>query len=279
MQLVDTHQHLIWRGKLGYAWKAGIPALANGDFTPETYQAETHDLGIAGTLFMETGVDDADYRNETRLVARLVGQHGILGQIAGCRPEENEGFETWLDECAGMGVKGFRRILHTMPDELSRNETFRTNLKKIGRQGLPFDLCFLARQLPVAEELLRACPEQVFVLDHCGVPDIAGGAFDSWAKAMTRLSQFPNLNVKLSGISAYCAAGDASFRTLRPWVDHVIACFRPGRIVWGSDWPVVLLGCGLRNWIELTRKLLSNLSAEEQAAIGHLNARRIYKFS
>lgn len=276
MELIDTHQHLIWRDRLGYGWTGGIPALAEGDFLPETYQSEVAGLGILGSLFMETGVDDADYQAEARHVATQVGQHGILGQIASCRPEDAQGFDAWLEECAGLKVHGFRRILHVMPDELSQGETFRANLRKIGRKGWAFDLCFLARQLPIAVELARACPDQPLVLDHCGVPDIAGGAFDSWASAIADLARLPNVNVKLSGITAYCAPGTAGLATLRPWVAHVLDKFGADRMVWGSDWPVVVLGSGLREWIGLTDELLTALSPAEKASIGHLNARRIY---
>jgi predicted TIM-barrel fold metal-dependent hydrolase len=277
MELIDTHQHLVWRDRLGYGWTAGIPPLASGDFLPETYRAEVAGLGVLGSLFMETGVDDADYQAEARLVGGLVGQHGILGQIASCRPESDAGFDDWLDECAGLKVHGFRRILHVMPDETSQSETFRANLRKIGRRGLAFDMCFLARQLPIAVDLARSCPDQTLVLDHCGVPDIAGGAFASWAKSTEELAKLPNVNVKLSGITAYCAPGTAGLQTLTPWVSHILDHFGPDRVVWGSDWPVVILGVGLRDWIGLTRELLASLPAADQDRIGHLNARRIYR--
>lgn len=277
MELIDTHQHLIWRDRLGYGWTAGIPALAEGDFLPETFRAETHGLGVTGALFMETGVDDADYQAEARYVATRIGTQGLIGQIASCRPEEDAGFDAWLDECADLKVHGFRRILHVMPDDLSRSETFRTNLRKIGRRGPTFDLCVLARQLPIAAELVRACPDQPFVLDHCGVPDIAGNAFAAWADGIDALAQLPQVNVKLSGITAYCAPGGISREGLQPWVDHILDRFGPDRIVWGSDWPVVLLGSGLREWIGLTGELLAGLSEDERARIGHRNARRLYR--
>ncbi|MEE8172672.1 MAG: amidohydrolase family protein [Alphaproteobacteria bacterium] len=52
-------------------------------------------------------------------------------------------------------------------------------------RGLTFDMCFLARQLPVAAELAQACADTRLVLDHCGVPDIAGGGGKNWI-AVTR---------------------------------------------------------------------------------------------
>jgi predicted TIM-barrel fold metal-dependent hydrolase len=277
MDFIDTHLHLIFRGRLGYGWTSGIPALATGDFTMEDYAALTEGLGVAGALFMETGVDDADYKAEARLVAGLMGQSGLLGQIASCRPEEDAGFEDWLEECEGLHVHGFRRILHVMPDDLSQTATFRRNLAKIGARERAFDICVLARQLPIALDLAKACPDQTLVLDHCGVPDIAGGAFANWAAGITALAALPHVVLKLSGITAYCAPGTANLTTLQPWVDHAITAFGPDRILWGGDWPVVNLGVGLPGWIALTRALLAGLTPEEQAQISGGTAKRVYR--
>ncbi|WP_050522169.1 amidohydrolase family protein [Pseudorhodobacter wandonensis] len=275
MEFLDTHQHLIYRDPLRYSWTDDIPALAQRSFTLSNYAALTAGKGIIGTLFMEAGADDADYQAEARFIATLL-REPLLGQIASCRPETDAGFDAWLEECEGLGVKGYRRILHVVPDDLSRSETFRRNLRKIGAKGLPFDLCFLARQHDVAAELLRACDDQIFMLDHCGVPDIAGGGFAPWAASLRRLAAFPNLNCKLSGITAYCAAGQGETADLMPWVAHVIDCFGPNRIVWGSDWPVANLGVGLPKWIDQSRALLAALSPDEARAITQHNARRIY---
>jgi predicted TIM-barrel fold metal-dependent hydrolase len=276
MDLIDTHLHLIDRSRLGYGWTAGIPALATGDFTLADAKALAAGR-ITGTIFMEVGVDDADYQTEARVMAGMVHSGDLLGQIASCRPETDAGFDAWLDECAGLGVVGFRRILHVVPDDVSQSETFRANIRKIGRKGLTFDMCFLARQLPIAADLARACPDVAFVLDHCGVPDLAGGAFDSWAAEMTKLAAHDNIAVKMSGITAYCAAGTANAQTVAPYLHHVLTAFGPGRIVWGSDWPVVNLGAGLPDWLDITDGVLAGLSADEAAAIRVRNAERIYR--
>ena len=277
MDFIDTHQHLIYRDRFGYGWTADIPPLATGNFTVDAYAALVDGAGVAGVIFMETGVDDADYKAEARFVSGLVGQHRLLGQIASCRPEKDDGFDAWLEECAGLNVVGFRRILHVMPDELSQSGVFRANVRKIGAAGLPFDVCVLARQLPLAADLARACDQTRLVLNHCGVPDIAGEAFDEWAAGIDGLAALSNVHIKLSGISAYCAPGTASVETLRPWVDHALGAFGPDRMVWGGDWPVVNLGSGLPAWLSMSRALLDGLSSSEQAAVSAGNARSVYR--
>jgi L-fuconolactonase len=63
---------------------------------------------------------------------------------------------------------------------------------------------------------------------------------------------------------------------LRKAVDHVVACFGPHRLLWGSDWPVVNLAGGYEKWFAAAEALLAGLSADEKAAIFGDNAARIY---
>ncbi|TJV69412.1 MAG: amidohydrolase, partial [Mesorhizobium sp.] len=70
---------------------------------------------------MEVDVDSADIETETSHVKALSQQKDSLlrGAIASCRPEE-PGFAAYLErQRADPFVKGFRRVLHVVPDELS----------------------------------------------------------------------------------------------------------------------------------------------------------------
>ncbi len=275
MGLIDTHLHLIYRDRLRYGWTDAIPALA-GDFTLADAHALTGDR-VSGVIFMEAGVDEADYKTEARFIHTLMGQGSrLLGQIAACRPEEDAGFDDWLAECEGLGVVGYRRLLHVVDDAVSQGETFRRNLRAIGARGRVYDIVVRADQLHLAADLVRACPDQAYVLDHCGVPDIAGGGLEPWKAGMTALAALPQVACKLSGITAYCAPGTATLDTVRPYIDHVLDVFGPDRMVWGSDWPVVDLGAGLPGWLDITQAVLDGLSPDEAAAISHRTAQRIY---
>jgi len=281
IDLLDTHQHLIYREEVSYGWTKDIPPLATENFTVNDYLNLTEGLGIKGTLFMETGVDDPDYQKEAHFVKSLMDNpsNGIKGLILSIRPEENEGFDKWLEETLSIGAIGYRRILHVMPDETSQSETFRTNVKKIGKAGKPFDICYLPTQLSLAIDFAKACDDMHLVLNHCGVPSIATGEIDEWSKGIKALAELPNVTCKLSGLMAYCAPGTSSLETIKPYVDHVLNSFGSDRIVWGSDWPVVNLGQGIQEWIRVTRKILSNLSDSEAEAIANANAQKIYNIS
>ena len=279
ISLLDTHQHLVYREKASYGWTKDIPPLAEGNFTLDDYKTLTEGLGIGSTLFMETGVDDPDYQQETRFVKSLAdnSDNGMIGLISSIRPESDEVFEIWLEETIEMGVVGYRRILHVMPDDTSQSDIFRKNVRKIGVSGKTFDICFLPGQLPIACELAKACENTKLILNHCGVPDIAGNGLDPWRQDIKALAQIPNVICKLSGLMAYCAPGTSSLETIEPYVDHVLNCFGPNRMVWGSDWPVVNLAKGLPEWIAVTRKILGKLSADEASSIAYGTAQIVYK--
>lgn len=280
-QLIDTHQHLVYPDVAGYGWTDGIPPLANRAFTLEQFHDLTKGANIAGTLFMETGVDDADYKAEARFVAELAKkpQSGILGLIASCRPEDDADFTEWLNECEDLGVVGYRRVLHVMPDELSTTDTFRKNLRMLGDRGKPFDLCMLPKQLKLGAELAQACDTTTFILNHCGVPNIAGGGLDPWRADIAALAASPNVYCKLSGLLAYCAPGMATAETISPYVEHVLDVFGANRMVWGSDWPVVELANGLPDWVSVTNGILSQMSPDEANALGSRTAAELFGLS
>ena len=281
IKLLDTHQHLVYRDVASYSWAKDIPPLATENFTVEDYLKLTDGLGVGGTLFMETGVDDPDYKNEAAHVQKLSenSNSGIRGLIVSIRPEEDNEFNSWFEKTIEMNVAGYRRILHVMPDETSLTSTFINNVKKIGKAEKPFDICYLPTQLSIAYDFAKNCDETNLVLNHCGVPSIAAGEIDQWGKDIKRLSELPNVTCKLSGLMAYCAPGTSSQETIQPYVDIVLECFGPNRMVWGSDWPVVNLGKGIQEWISVTRNILSSLSEDEAVAIGNANAQKIYKVS
>lgn len=275
--IIDTHLHLIDRSALRYPWLAGVPAL-DRDFSYEEYAAEAKRVGVERVLHMEVDVDPADMEAETARVEALSRQPGsmLAGAIASCRPEEPD-FPAYLDrQRANPFVKGFRRVLHVVPDDVSEGALFRENIKRLADTGLVFDLVVLPHQIPKAIALVDLAPDVRFVLDHCGVPDIKSGAEHPWRAHMSEIARRPNVAAKISGVVAY--AGPAwTVETLRSCVEHTIGAFGWDRVVWGSDWPVCTLGGGLSTWVAATQALLSGCGHSERDRFFRANAVKLWR--
>lgn len=279
--MIDTHIHLLEPDRFTYEWTKGFPALT-GRFDLSDYQKASADTGIQAGVFME--VDCEESADEARYFCSLAEQPGCLIQavVAAARPESPD-FERNLEAMAHPRLTGIRRVLHTQPDELSQSSLFRENVSRLGALGLSFDLCVLQRQLPLALDLVRACPQTTFILDHCGVPEIsandapAGAGFLAWKKSIRALAAEPNVNGKISGITAYAPEPLRNAQGLRPYIETMLEAFGPSRLVWGGDWPVVNLGDGLLAWSNISHELLSRLTADERTLILSTNAKKIYR--
>ena len=275
---MDTHQHLIYPEQFSYSWCKDLPALACKPFRLEEYLAASRGTGISQTLFMEVSADEPQSKAEVDFFLQLAAkpETGIVGVLAACFPER-EDFPAYLGSILHPKLKGLRRILHVVPDELSQTPLFVKNVGLLAKHNLTFDLCLLARQLPIGAKLIRQLPEQQFILDHCGVPNIKDNELDPWRQHIRELSKFPNLACKISGVVAYCDPQRVTTEAIRPFVEHCIECFGWEHVIFGGDWPVCNTMSSLGRWVEIIKEIVSEESLANQEKLFSKNAERIYR--
>jgi predicted TIM-barrel fold metal-dependent hydrolase len=279
-ELIDTHLHLIYRDRLSYPWLKGVPPL-DADFPYQLYAAEALRCGVTAALHMEVDVAESDIERETDHVAALAAGEASLirGALSACRPERPV-FPAFLERTlANPFVRGFRRVLHVVPDALSEDARFRENLKRLSGTGRPFDLCVRPDQIPKAIALADLAPDVQFILDHCGAPDIKGQAEHPWREHIAEIARRPNVAVKVSGVVAYADAAKWRLDDIRPYIEHAIGCFGWDRVAWGSDWPVCTLTASLSTWIADIHTLTLGCSADERRKLFSANARRLWRIA
>lgn len=280
MKIIDTHQHLWDLDLFKYAWLEDVPSLRKS-FRMEDYLKAGEGLGIEKSVHLEADVDEDYMLDETRHILALAAQEDnpLEGVVACGRPEKPH-FADYLDQIAGHpNLKGIRRVLHTQPDDVGQSSLFAENVRVLAAYGLSFDICVLARQLPIAIRLVRECPKVQFILDHCGGPQVKERVLDPWREHILEMSKLPNVVCKVSGVVAYADPENWTADDLRPYVDHVIECFGWDRVMFGSDWPVCTLSSPLQRWVETLTALTSDAGEEKQRKLFYENAARVYRLS
>lgn len=280
MKIIDAHQHLWDMDRFQFSWCKEIPLL-NRSFRMPDYMEASSGLGIEKSVHLEADVDEPYMLEETRYILELAAATGnpLAGVVACARPEK-EGFRKYLDAIAGdPALKGVRRVLHTQPDSVSQSATFIENVNVLPSYGLSFDLCVLARQLPIATELVRRCPGVTFILDHCGVPNVKERALDPWRDHLLDISKLSNVCCKVSGLVAYADPSKWGPEDLRPFVEHTLECFGWDRVMFGSDWPVCTQSAALKTWVETLLNLTQSASETDRSKLFYHNAARIYRLS
>jgi L-fuconolactonase len=141
--------------------------------------------------------------------------------------------------------------------------------------NLRFDALVLPAHLKNLRRLLDRHPRLACVIDHAAKPAIASASWQPWADDMAALAASTNCYCKLSGLLT-----EAGARTdddaLRPYVEHLLACFGAQRLMWGSDWPVLTLASRYGDWVQQSERLLQHLRVVEQAAIFGTTAKLFY---
>ena len=276
---VDAHVHF-WDGtRLPYPWLAGVPAIA-APHTPAELAAAAAPRAPEVMVFVESAVAPAHALDEVRWIEALAEGGAPVGAIV-AQVAVDRGAETAAALAALDGHARVRGVRHNLQDAREPGHALRpafvAGVRQVGARGWTFDLCVRHGQLPMCAALARACPATTFILDHAGKPDIRNGLLDPWRGDVAALAALPNVVCKLSGLVTEAAPASWAPAVLGPYVEHLLSCFGPGRLLFGSDWPVVNLAADYRRWLEAALELLQPLTAGERAAVMSENTRRIYR--
>jgi L-fuconolactonase len=284
LSFVDSHVHFWDIARIPYPWLAEVPAIATVH-TPAELLAEAGKRPPQQVVFVESGVGPGYGLDEVRwiedLAVRAARQVRIGGIVAYAPVDRGVDTEVALDAFRARPlVRGIRHLIQGETDPgFCLRPAFVAGVQSVGARGLSFDLCARASQLPSVIELARLCPETSFILDHAGKPDIRRNGLDPWRAHLAELARLPNVACKLSGLVTEADPAAWTPAQLGPFIDHLLATFGPGRLLFGSDWPVVELAATYQRWLDTVLGLLEPLAAFEREAILSLNARRVYRLS
>jgi L-fuconolactonase len=275
--VLDAHVHVWDPAELRYSLFAGRDALQRRNLIGD-YLYAAAPLGVRRAICVGAASAGGDGRQEAEWLVHHVADEGrVAGVIAWApldQPELADRLE-WLRRIGGASVVGVRRSFEFEPPGFARSRGVAAGARLAGELGFVVDLVLFARSLPAAADLVHACPDTQFVLDHLGKPPIAAGGWQPWADDIAALAGFPNVSVKLSGLANEAAAG-WSPATLTRYVEHAVDCFGFERMMLGSDWPMVELAGGLSSWLRAVDELLSTASPDERAAVLERTAARVY---
>jgi L-fuconolactonase len=281
MTTIDAHQHFWDPSRAAYPWM-DAPALGpiRRRFAPADLRPLLDAEGIDGCVFVQCRHDEdetAEQLAATRIHPWILGVVGWTDLEA---PDVDSRIARLRALPGGDRLVGLRHIVHDEADEawLARPAVL-DGLRRVAAAGLAYDLLVRTRELPAAIAAARAVPEGRFILDHAAKPPIARGWDAVWAQRVTTIAREPNVFCKLSGLATEAPWGRWTQDDLAPACRHLIDVFGPGRLIYGSDWPVCLLSASYSRVKAAFDHAISGLSSDEGAAIRGGNAIATYRLA
>ncbi len=276
--MIDAHHHLWKLSRADYGWigDGTNPAVAQieRDFLVAEFCALAAANGISGSVAVQAAPTVA----ETRwLLDQAHASNGLILGVVGWIDMVSRDAPDLLHDLASDSVlRGIRPMLQDIADvDWILQSRLTPAIRAVEQHNLAFDLLVKPSHLKATHEFLARHPDLRAIVDHGAKPDIAGNGWQPWADDMRRIARDSSALCKLSGLVTEARPGWNS-SDLQRYVDHLLDCFGSGRIVWGSDWPVMLLNADYASWLAAAKQFVNLLPDADQRAIFGGNAVRFY---
>ncbi|HEY3039625.1 MAG TPA: amidohydrolase family protein [Pyrinomonadaceae bacterium] len=273
--IVDSHQHFWQLGRFDYPWMSPELGVLYRDYLPSHLEPILKQCGVAKTVLVQASNSLA----ETHWLLSLADSYSFIAGVVGWVDLTDAGLERELAILtANPKFKGVRHLVESEPaDDWLVQPSVLQGLRALATYGVSYDLLVHTRHLKYARTVAESCPELRLVIDHMAKPPIAGGEIREWAQQIKSLAASPNVYCKLSGLVT--EANHTSWRSedLRSFVERAFEYFGPGRMLFGSDWPVCLLAATYDQVLECFQSILAGLSEPDRKAVFGENAADFYQ--
>ncbi len=272
---IDAHHHLWKYSAPQYPWISENMGLLRRDFLIQDLVDVLEESDIEGVVTVQARQSLA----ETRWLLELAHRHdfirGVVGWVALTNPKVDRDLEHFSSHAK---LKSVRHVLHDEPDDFYiLREDFNHGIKILKDFDLRYDLLIFERHLPQTIQFVDRHPNQIFILDHVAKPRVREGVISPWRENLTELARRENAFCKLSGLVTEASWQSWTEADLDPYLQIALTAFGPERVMFGSDWPVMLLGSSYTRWVDIVQRYISHLSEYEQERILGKTATEVYR--
>ena len=276
---IDSHHHFWKYDAREYAWINDSMSVLKRDFSPRELKPQCEATHVDGVVTVQA----SQSLIETERLIRFAETESLVQGVIGWVPLASSGVGMDLERLVlSPWLKGVRHVVQDEADpEFLMGVAFNEGICRLHEFKLSYDLLIYPWQLPATIKFVDMHPEQPFVLDHIAKPAINSAKFDTdWESNIRELAERPQvIGCKFSGIVTEVRDALWSVELLRPYWNVALEAFGPERLMFGSDWPVILLRSEYTRWVQSVEELSREMSVSEQAAFWSGNVQRVYRLN
>lgn len=278
--IIDTHFHIWDAAVLTLPTLKMFEGQLRQKYTFEDYQEATKGLNITRSYYVEVDAIKEQHKLEAEMIINMCrdDSNSIAGAtIAG--DMSSQAFKEYIVPFAKQRVvRSVRHNLFAADASVSRSSIFRENVDLLGTLGLMCDLVMPAEKMMDGVELVRACPETLFVVDHCGLCPILSdqATKEHWRQGISAYAEQTNALCKVSECGFTCPDYRWKVPDVVDIIHHCIDSFGEDRIVYGTNWPICEITSTISHWLEALNVTLQDFPDHYAEKLFSKNAERFY---
>ena len=232
---VDCHAHVC--GPASQFPYAPERIYTPPDATLESYQTLLQMLGIDRAVLVQPSVYGTDNR---ALLSALRSNPQQFRGVAVISNDPKASSDQELADLHAAGIRGLRCNIVDIADKSAGLpiEQLRNLAKRIEPLGWHLELLMHVNEYPNLAKTFEDFPVDL-VFGHFGYSHAKHGIADKGFQGLLELMKSQRAWVKMTGPYRICD-GDLPYIDMRPFNDAVLEA-NPNRLIWGSDWPHVMV--------------------------------------
>ncbi|MHA8049863.1 amidohydrolase family protein [Aquirufa sp. ROCK-SH2] len=273
--MIDSHQHFWNYQPERDTWITPKMIKIRKDFYPNESSVIFQKQGI--DAFVAVQADSSE--EETLFLLALAEQNDFIQGVVGWVDLQADNIEERLEYFSQFeALRGFRHVIQGEKDPLFFERTaFLKGIQQLEAFDFTYDILIYPHQLTASVAFAQKFPNQKMVLDHLAKPPFVSGDLSDWKKNIHGYKELEHVSAKISGLIT-----EANWKTwtsdeIKVSIDTALDVFGPKRLMFGSDYPVVLVAGALEKWLETFETCIESLSPTEKILIKEQNCRQFYQ--
>jgi predicted TIM-barrel fold metal-dependent hydrolase len=272
--IIDAHLH-VWRAMPDYPDPAATTVSPVSDVPIELLNEYMDEHGVERAVLVQPMYPGEDNSYVADCAAAQPNRFAAVCVVDPRKPDAPDRLEYWVRERGCRGLRLRPRLAGEA--QIFGDPSTYPLWERAGQLGTVINLLANPEHLPTVAALAERFPNVTIVIDHMGQPDPQSGVASPAFQSLLALARFPQVYVKTSGYYYFS-------RQPYPYLDchdlfrAVYERFGPARLIWGSDFPHVLLksvyGRTLKLYFAVFHEDFNNDS--DLDLIMGLNAARLY---
>ena len=278
--IIDTHFHIWDSNVLDIPWLSLFDGKLKKKYSLNNYFRAINGLNIVLSCYEEVDAIKAQHKKEAQMILQICEDSS--NQIVGATIAadlSSPGFKQYISTYASnASVKSVRHNFFAADAKITATDIFQDNVNFLAKLGIMCDLVMPSSHILYGVDLVQACPNTLFVVNHCGVCPMTADELEQahWIKGIEGYAKNDNTICKISEFGFTNPDYKWQIADVIDKIRHCIDSFGPDRVVYGTNWPVCEMTASISKWIEAIESSLEYYPDDYANQLFYENAKRLY---